>query len=319
MTSRLGIRSAAAPLRARCWFLLALMGLVLSNRAAAQTAAASMALPLSCAEGATSPDTARLMLTMLTRPGDSVHAIIADLQAQAVADNFRPPAKMTFLRWPFAWDPRDVDARRSSGTSMPGFEGELALIVDHSGRLREAAMTEPLDVPELNRSLVEAAWRTDSAAGYERFELADSTLEVRIRIAASSRPTPRERPLVRLAVPFLRITTHVGVERAARPRFPDGAREEGFATFSYVVAENGRADSTSLRLIGAQNGVFIPPAREAILRSTYTPAKSGACRVPEWVQQRVAFRFRRPPGVRPVFSDTAGPPLWPQMPPRPQP
>lgn len=284
---------------------------MLINGIAAQTnAAGPLALPRSCAQGATMPDTARLILALVAYASDSAHAITADLEAQAVADNYRPPTGLTFPWWPLAWDPGEEAALLGTGVPLPGFHGELALRLDHTGHLREAAMTEPMAAPELNRSLLEAAWRTDSLGGYVPLGPADSTLVVRVRVAASPHPTARERALARLTVPFLRITTPVRVQHSPAPRFPNGAREEGFATFEYFVAENGRADTASLQLVAAKNGAFIAPAREAILRSEYIPAKSGACPVRVLVGQRILFRLTKGPVTSPAGEDPAGQTPW---------
>jgi hypothetical protein len=62
-------------------------------------------------------------------------------------------------------------------------------------------------------------------------------------------------------------------------------------TLHYVIAEDGTAQGTSIRVIGAEPLLFAAPAVESIRASRFEPARSGACRIALWVEQTIRFNI----------------------------
>ncbi len=77
-----------------------------------------------------------------------------------------------------------------------------------------------------------------------------------------------------------------------KPRYPPVLQQAGIAgsvDVQYVVGIDGRAERESFRVLRSTNKAFEEPAREAILGSTFKPAKIKGSPVRQLVQQRVSF------------------------------
>ncbi len=77
-----------------------------------------------------------------------------------------------------------------------------------------------------------------------------------------------------------------------KPKYPPVLQQAGIAgsvDVQYVVGIDGRAEESSFRILRSTNKAFEAPAREAILSSTFKPAKIKGQAVRQLVQQRVSF------------------------------
>ena len=77
-----------------------------------------------------------------------------------------------------------------------------------------------------------------------------------------------------------------------KPRYPPVLQQAGIAgsvDVQYVVGTDGRAERESFKVIRSTNKAFEEPAREAILASTFKPARIKGQAVRQLVQQRVSF------------------------------
>ena len=77
-----------------------------------------------------------------------------------------------------------------------------------------------------------------------------------------------------------------------KPKYPPVLQQAGIAgsvDVQYVVGTDGRAERESFKVIRSTNKAFEEPAREAILSSTFKPARIKGQAVRQLVQQRVSF------------------------------
>lgn len=77
-----------------------------------------------------------------------------------------------------------------------------------------------------------------------------------------------------------------------RPRYPPVLQQAGIAgsvDVQYVVGINGKAEPESFKVLRSTNKAFEDPARDAILGSTFKPARIRGQPVRQLVQQRVSF------------------------------
>lgn len=77
-----------------------------------------------------------------------------------------------------------------------------------------------------------------------------------------------------------------------KPRYPPVLQQAGIAgsvDVQYVVGTDGKAERESFKVIRSTNKAFEEPAREAILASTFKPARIKGQAVRQLVQQRVSF------------------------------
>lgn len=77
-----------------------------------------------------------------------------------------------------------------------------------------------------------------------------------------------------------------------KPKYPPVLQQAGIAgsvDVQYVVGIDGKAEPASFRVLRSTNKAFEDPARDAILGSTFKPAKIKGQAVRQLVQQRVSF------------------------------
>lgn len=106
-------------------------------------------------------------------------------------------------------------------------------------------------------------------------------------------PAGRGLSLLRIRTPYLTLTLPATRLKGPDPKFPAAAaskRQSGFVDLEYVVNEDGRVDSASVHPLRVTDAIFLPPARETILRSQYQPATVTGCPVPQLVRQRIRFK-----------------------------
>ena len=98
-------------------------------------------------------------------------------------------------------------------------------------------------------------------------------------------------------------TAVVRTANSAAPAYPLSMLEKnitGVVSAQYVVDTTGFADSSSFKVIAATNQAFVDAVRAALPYMRFTPAKIGASRVRQLVEQQFTFRISPP--------DTAAPP-----------
>ncbi len=77
-----------------------------------------------------------------------------------------------------------------------------------------------------------------------------------------------------------------------KPKYPPVLQQAGIAgsvDVQYVVGIDGKAEPESFRVLRSTNKAFEEPAKDAILGSTFKPAKIKGQAVRQLVQQRVSF------------------------------
>jgi TonB family protein len=273
--------------------LLALANL-LARGAAAQTNAGSPApaesAAAACESSAMIHDTVELVL-YLTSASDSSHPLPGKLAAQAVADNFRPPTRLSLGAAEVGWDPELVGP--NGWGAVTGLAAELDLQVDRQGDLIHALVVESARTPELNAGLLDAARRADSVGGLLP-HATGKPKTIRLRVGAGTQPGDLDAPLMRLTFPYVRISEPVSVVHVPAPQYPPTAwkaRIQSSVDLQYVVDENGRAVPSSVKVLKAEYAEFIASAVQAILHAEYTPARSGGCPVRQMIRQRVSFKI----------------------------
>jgi len=298
----------------RKWLGLAALFAASAGSAAGQTsptlAPAEELAPACGSPGTLLADTAGFVVSLsaVAVRRDTNDLMLARLEAQAVADNFQRPARLTLPR---NWIPTMPAHRLGDSTEPSGLTGRLTLRVDHRGRLVEAALPESTDVAELNAGLLAAVRRADSTGALAPTLGRDSIALVTLRIGADTAADALTSPFIRVRVPYTRITTAAGVRRQAPVLLPrtDDRPVDAVVDLQFVIGEDGRALPSSLWLT-ADRRELVGPVIWAVLNSEFTPARSGACPVPQLVQQRIHFHYQYPPGSkRPALEVAPDPPL----------
>lgn len=80
----------------------------------------------------------------------------------------------------------------------------------------------------------------------------------------------------------------------AQPEYPNSMRESGMigrVVVQFVVGENGRVESGSIKVLESTNSSFAAAVREVLPRHRFSPAKIGGRSVRQLVQQRFVFRL----------------------------
>ena len=78
------------------------------------------------------------------------------------------------------------------------------------------------------------------------------------------------------------------------PRYPPVLQQAGVTGFveaTYVVDTLGHAESNSWRVLKSTNGQFEAPAREAIMKALFKPARIKGGAVRQLVQQKISFNI----------------------------
>ena len=78
------------------------------------------------------------------------------------------------------------------------------------------------------------------------------------------------------------------------PRYPPVLQQAGVSGYveaTWVVDTLGHAETASWKVIKSTNAQFEPPAREAILKAVYKPARIKGAAVRQLVQQKIAFNI----------------------------
>jgi TonB family protein len=117
-------------------------------------------------------------------------------------------------------------------------------------------------------------------------------------VASCETPTPPSQLGDASRAPFDTALVQVGrPERISSPvpRYPELLRQagvEGSVVLSFVVAEDGSVDASSIRIVEATNGAFVGPAREVILGSRFEPGYADGNPIAMEVSQTVTFELQ---------------------------
>jgi hypothetical protein len=264
------------------------------------------------------PDTASLVIyvSALDTLADTARRSLAQLDAEALAESFQPPTRLTYGRWPLPWNTDATALERDTWARESGLTADVRLVVDPRGRLLEVSLDDSTAAPELNAAIVGAARRADSLGTFAPPVYADSTVVLPIHLSTDAGAGAFDAPLMRIELPYARITAPATVRHLSRPTWPPGAvpdARDGYVDLQFVVDEHGRARASTLTLVSARRAEFIAPAEDAVRQATFDAARSGTCAVRQLVQQRVWFRQ---PGdidrARPSRPIAEGKRDWPQ-------
>jgi TonB family protein len=80
-----------------------------------------------------------------------------------------------------------------------------------------------------------------------------------------------------------------------QPKYPAALRAAGLrgeVVIEYVVGEDGRVDTSSVRAVRFTHPDFVPPIRAALASARFIPAQRSGGAIAVRVRQRVAFQVR---------------------------
>jgi len=86
----------------------------------------------------------------------------------------------------------------------------------------------------------------------------------------------------------------VQVISKVQPRYPPVLQQAGVSGYveaTWVVDTTGHAESNSWKVLKSTNAQFEAPAREAIMKALYKPARIRGAAVRQLVQQRISFNI----------------------------
>ena len=217
----------------------------------------------------------------------------------AIASTFEQPPRLSISYWPGRWADDQIDSKRSVGDcdawcSAGPLEGEIEFRL-HKGRMTAVSWWLAPDSPEVMRALERAIRQADSLrlfpASHKLAGLPEGTVRLGLRLARWP-PMLGGVPIGRVRLPHVLITRNVEIIFQPTPEFPGSAVEYGLGgpvSLQYIVGEDGLVPEESIRVLSAEQPVFIRPAVRAILGSHFRPAEAGGCHVKILVHQRVVF------------------------------
>jgi hypothetical protein len=176
------------------------------------------------------------------------------------------------------------------------WDGEVELQLDERGRLRDLNWLFSPDFPEARIAVETSIRRADSLKLLPPVQkirgLRRGKIPLSFRFTADSTVNGGI-ALGQVDLPYIRLTQPVGIVEQPTPHWPDGANTHAnvFVMLQYVVAEDGRVDRETVRVLGADSPPFVEPSIDAILGSRFKPGRSGPCPMKMLVRQRVAYRY----------------------------
>lgn len=219
----------------------------------------------------------------------------ATLVAQAIREHFVAPGQLSLPLWArIAAPPTDEPVT----FEIPGglFFAEVTFRLTDEGRLRGRDVAASTVAPELNRAIVTAVHRADSARAFPtpgRGEEWDGGRVV-LRMVSWDTPVAGGVGLISFESARLRADSAVRIVSIPQPRYPGGARLIGagdVVDLLYVVGADGRTVRGSIRVVGGRDRQFIAAASEAVERGRFEPARIAGCPVPVQVAQRIQFHM----------------------------
>jgi len=214
--------------------------------------------------------------------------------ADGIRQHFVAPLTLGELPWLAEVDEND---KKGDDGGRSTLSGRLALIVTPAGRVSTFAWESvPISVPLAN-AIASAAALADSSGDFDgipRRRYARDTLSLTIRSWRQDTPAGAV-ALMRARVIGYVIERPAKLLKGQRPDYPENARKnfaENVSLLEYIVGSNGRAVMSSVQITRADWSDFEGVLRESIAESTYQPARSGGCAVPQLVSQTFDFRMR---------------------------
>jgi hypothetical protein len=217
----------------------------------------------------------------------------------AIASTFEQP-QLSISYWPGSWADDQIERKSSVGdcdawcTAGP-LEGELQFRLK-KGRVSAISWWLAPDSPAVMRALEMAIRRADSLGLFPTSQrlagLPQGTVRLALRLARWP-PAVGGVAIGRVRLPHVQVTRDVGIVSQPTPEFPGTAAAygaTGAVSLQFIVSEEGLVPAESIRILKAEEPVFIRPAVRAILESFFTPAEAGGCPIRQLVQQRVVFR-----------------------------
>jgi TonB family protein len=201
-----------------------------------------------------------------------------------------------------------AESVRGLSPEGPLFDGELLIVFDSAGRVRETRIVESPDTPDLMPALIAAVNLADAARTFPHLpsEVPRATTPVRIRLFGTRStlppPTDSAASVVTIAEPsFVVSLTDVQALPIAgygTPRYPAVLKSNwitGEATLQFIVDATGRAVARSARTVYTSHPDFAMATREALPQMRFQPALVGKCPVASWVRQKFEFRLGSSP------------------------
>lgn len=203
---------------------------------------------------------------------------------------------MNVEHWPGTHLPRALDTANPafSASGAFGLGGSLVFYVTSFGTLADTPVLVDTDSPELNRALIAAVRRADSAATLPPLTTdigPDGVVPLRI-IAAPKLPRGSF-GLTRTRFISIRADAPVEVLHIPLPQYPMalwGPVAPGNVELLYVVDTSGKAMPGSIRVASGATNVLAYAAVTAIRAGRFKPASVRGCPVALAVRQRMIFR-----------------------------
>ncbi len=209
----------------------------------------------------------------------------------AIASTFQQPRRVSVWFFPGGKFTGNMDAWSTVGP----LEGEVEFRI-RDGRVEEVSWWLVPDSREVMRSIEHAIYTADSLRLFPPARklggLPKATVRLALRLARWP-PAIGGAAIGRIRLPVIDDTEPVEIIHQPRPHYPalpPELRAEGAVSLQFVVGENGLVPEETIRVLEAENHVFIASAVEAIARSRFRPATAGGCPIRQAVLQRVVFR-----------------------------
>jgi len=219
--------------------------------------------------------------------------------ADAIRSYFQPPASVSVPFWARVFAPHQ-EVTQPTTTKIPGhgLSDFFFLKLRADGHLAERNIDVNTASTELNRSILEAIQRADSAGAFAppSRRLRGQGGVVRLRIMDMATTTVPAVPLFIASVDAVRADA--GAEQIEPPHvsYPQTGRRAAISDtveMQYVVTAEGRAAPNSFRLTRVHYRDFAEAVIAALPSSRYQPARVGNCPVPILVEQSFIFGIRR--------------------------
>jgi TonB family protein len=216
----------------------------------------------------------------------------AEASMQEVAQRFAPlpslsiPTVLTHV----------YDGAGSNGPPGPWLDARVHFALGQDGRVRGTRLVDPSHAFELNSALLAAVAAADSAGAIGPLPDHVGRDSIVFRLHLGQRPPTGVTaiPLLRVAVPYVRIDRPARQRRGKAPTYPPVARArdvEESMLVQFVVTEAGRADMATVRFLRGSYREFADAVLQALRSYEFDPALVSGCPVSQQVQLPFEFRL----------------------------
>lgn len=220
--------------------------------------------------------------------------------ADAIASHFSPPSTVTLPLWARLTSTGNR-ANGSDGSTRPvshGLDAFFGLTLRPDGHLASTDVRITTASEELNASLLAAVLATDEAGDIPA--LSDSLRRaggrVRFRIVDMESARVTAVPLMRVTVPEIPATSPIRAHKRPAIQYPRNAAYAGVSDsieVAFVVNADGTVRSDQVWPIRSKYLDFFIAIVEGLVKTTFEPARVGACPVPALAFQQLHFEIRR--------------------------